>query len=107
MSKMFKLSSGVEVSEDTVISALSKAGIAVKPEPKKVRVYKQATGLNGVFLKVVDSIASGVDISIVDNEGRHKKHLCQITPEGLYRYYGIKDYGIEADKSGRMKLEND
>lgn len=32
---MIRLSNGVEISEDTVISALKKAGISVEPKPKK------------------------------------------------------------------------
>lgn len=32
---MIKLSNGVEISENTVVSALKKAGISVEPKPKK------------------------------------------------------------------------
>ena len=33
---MIKLSNGVEISEDTVVSALKKAGISVEPKPKHI-----------------------------------------------------------------------
>jgi len=51
---MIKLSNGVEISEDTVVSALKKCGIEVEPEqPPRVLLYGKTKGTdNDVYLKI-------------------------------------------------------
>jgi hypothetical protein len=104
--KMIKLSTGVEISEDTVISALKKAGISVepKPAPKKVRLYEEGCEGDDIFLKVVNDICRGVDVSIVDSNGVHKLWLLKIKPDGILRYSTGKDTGFEVDKNLQIKL---
>jgi len=96
--KMIRLSTGVEISEDTVVSALKKCGIKVEPEqPSRVLLYGATEGTdNDVYLKVYQ-MGDTAKIESVTKDGRWRKYICSFSTKGLRLNTSAEDAGFPVD----------
>lgn len=78
---MIKLSNGVEISEDTVVSALKKAGISVEPKPKK-HVFEAGDVVEPPWKEKRIIIKVGGDLRAFGLDGRQRAS----------QYSGIKNF---------------
>lgn len=82
---MIKLSNGVEISEDTVVSALKKAGISVEPKPKlkqvKIHCFR-ASKLTSISYPYYLGCVRTPDYDIAPRQGAHNQDA-QITAFSL------------------------
>lgn len=89
---MIKLSNGVELSEDTVVSALKKAGINV--EPKRVFKYGDVVAAGMTGIRIIINTYAGVLIA-VDKHGVQRGN--DADKDGRFRDCGYKYVGRLSD----------
>lgn len=80
---MIKLSNGVEISEDTVVSALKKAGIKVEPRESSVLLYGKIEGHQDDVYLEFNQVGSTVKVESVTKDGKWRKNICLFTAKGL------------------------
>lgn len=95
---MIKLSNGVELSEDTVVSALKKSGIKVEPErPPRVLLYGTTKGNdNDVYLRVYQC-GDKVKIESVTKNGSWRKTICHFSTKGLMLFTSADNAGFPVE----------
>lgn len=102
---MIKLSTGVEISEDTVIASLKKCGIKVEPEqPPKILLYGTTKGNdNDVYLKVYQK-RDTVEVDSVTKDGQWRKYICTFGTKGLCLHTSADRAGFPVE-SGSLKIK--
>lgn len=103
---MIELSNGVKISEDTVVSALKKAGIKVEPLEPKVLLYGTTKGTDDdIYLKFIQ-LGCSVEIDSVTKDGSWRKHICVFRVDGLRLHTSANGAGfpVTDDYNRKIKL---